>query len=320
VPALRRALLAAAAVAAALVVVLAAAYGLSWRFRNSVGILLRIGPQNLSIAYPDPGEPVRFASGDLRLAGSLLRPPGAGGRPGILLLHGSSPLGRKLALYRMLAARLAERGYVVLSIDLRGYGDSDDPTRLDRLEALDSRADVHSAVGYLERLPFVDPGRIHLLGHSYGAGVAIGAAPEEPRIRKLVAIGPPRRTLERFGKEAEAFRTRYSHDRRLSRLVPPEVFGDLVRATAIDAFIPFFASDRHPPILLLDGALEDADDRAYLAGYAARLSPPKRYLTLADTAHYLNTVNIAGRRLVLYDDRVLSGAVDIIDAWLRAPD
>ncbi len=313
---MKRLLLATAAVLAVLALVLGLLYQFSWRFRNAMNIVGRIGP-HVSVAYPDPGQPVRIESGGLSIAGNLLRPAGGARHAAVLLLHGSSPWGRNLGLYRILAVRLAERDYVVLRIDLRGYGDSDDPARLDDLADLDSTADVKGAITYLSGLRDVDPERIYLIGHSYGAGVAIGATAADPRVAKLVAIGPPRRELERLATEGESFRKRYSRDRRMKAEVPPDVYRELVRATNIDAFIPFFASDHHPPIFLIDGEYENPEDLTYLADYYGKLSPPKRYMTLRKTAHYLSTANVEGTRLVFYDKRILNPAVDLIDAWLR---
>jgi hypothetical protein len=45
--------------------------------------------------------------------GTLFQPEGPGPYPGILLLHGSTPEGRRMGLYRLLGGALADRGYVV---------------------------------------------------------------------------------------------------------------------------------------------------------------------------------------------------------------
>ena len=115
------------------------------------------------------GERVRFKNDGLTLVGTLYQPEAAGEFPGIVLVHGSTAEGRKLGLYRLLGKELAGRGYVVLSIDLRGYGDSDDPSRVDISSALDYTSDIIGAVDYLSALESVDPGRMYVIGHSLGA-------------------------------------------------------------------------------------------------------------------------------------------------------
>jgi dienelactone hydrolase len=50
--------------------------------------------------------------------------------------------------------------------------------------------DIQRAVDYLQSLPFVDPGRIGITGHSYGGHTAIFAAGFEPRIKVVFSSGP----------------------------------------------------------------------------------------------------------------------------------
>ena len=131
----------------------------------------------------DEGETVSFDSQGLRIAATLYRPKGEGKRPGILLLHGSTPEGRKLGLYRVLGRELAARGYVVLSTDHRGFGESEDPPRTDIPAALDFVGDARVAVAYLASLDGVDTRRLYMLGHSFGGDVGLTAGIDEPRVR-----------------------------------------------------------------------------------------------------------------------------------------
>jgi hypothetical protein len=57
----------------------------------------------------------------LKLAASVYTEDGAERRPAIVLLHGNTHRGRRLPLYKVLASRLAERGYVVLTLDRAGW-------------------------------------------------------------------------------------------------------------------------------------------------------------------------------------------------------
>ena len=50
--------------------------------------------------------------------------------------------------------------------------------------------DVQRAVDFLQTLPFVDPERIGMVGHSYGGHTTIFAAGVEPRIKAVFASGP----------------------------------------------------------------------------------------------------------------------------------
>ncbi|MGH8568744.1 MAG: alpha/beta hydrolase, partial [Gammaproteobacteria bacterium] len=92
----------------------------------------------------------------LKLAASIYTEDAGERRPAIVLLHGNTHRGRRLALYKVLASRLAERGYVVLTLDRAGFGESEDPfTTTAPGEPPDPSADVSAALTYLEGLDFV---------------------------------------------------------------------------------------------------------------------------------------------------------------------
>src|SRR5262249_21988032 len=67
-------------------------------------------------------EPVTFASGDVRLAGVLMLPPGPGPHPALVLVHGSGYGTR--GQYAPEADRFARNGIAVLAFDKRGCGGS----------------------------------------------------------------------------------------------------------------------------------------------------------------------------------------------------
>jgi pimeloyl-ACP methyl ester carboxylesterase len=291
---------------------------LSWQFHHDWGILKRIPPSDLALAWRRSGEPACFSSGELTICGDLYRPSGAPPHPAILLVHGSTPFGRKLAPYPLLADKLAERGHVVLSIDVRGFGESDDPLRLDSESAIDAVPDLLAGAEYLAADVSVDPQRIFVVGHSMGAGLAMRAAPRSTVIRKVVAISPPRRTLERAEHEMNGLRLRFSHDRRLHGEVPAVLFAEVARGWAIERLAGYYGSTAHVPLLLLDGELEEPADQEFLHAYFGTLSPPKAYRTIPGTGHYLGSVNFFGGPLIFHSEPLVEEVVSVIDGWLRA--
>lgn len=264
------------------------------------------------------GQTVSFQSQGLRLAGTLYRPATAGPHPGILLLHGSSPQGRKLGLYRLLGNELARRGYVVLAIDQRGYGQSDDPPDVASAAAFDYVADARHAVDYLSTVEGVDPARLYLIGHSFGGDVALAAGIEDPRLLKIVAIGPARRFKERGGTpnapELAYFRRREMRYMKLSQPIPAEVFLQTRAVLPIENHVAYFARQGHKPILLIDGMLESAEDRQFLQEIYAMMVAPKDYLSLPGADHYANVANIGS--IVIFDRPVANQLVQAIDGWL----
>jgi poly(3-hydroxybutyrate) depolymerase len=270
------------------------------------------------------GETIRLESDGLTLVGSLhlppgFRPPASGAaKPAVLLLHGSTPRGRRLGIYRVLAPALAECGFVVLNLDQRGYGDSEDPPRLDDPAAFDYVADVGSAVRYLTALPGVDPDRVYVVGHSFGGDVALAAGTRIEGIAGIAAIGPARRFAETVGRpdapQLDYFRRREMRYMRLPAEPEADVFLRYRGALTIDMLHAYYGQPGHAPVLLIDGALEGADNLAFLAREHEAMAPPKAYVTLPDADHYLNVSDFGP--IVLYDARVLAWAVDLLAGWL----
>jgi dipeptidyl aminopeptidase/acylaminoacyl peptidase len=79
----------------------------------------------------------------------------------------------------------AERGFVVLSPAWRGESDSDGEPEIYWGEVDDALA----AIDYLAGLPFVDPSRIYVAGHSAGATIALHVGQRSPRVRAVFSFG-----------------------------------------------------------------------------------------------------------------------------------
>lgn len=98
--------------------------------------------------------------------------------PGLLALHGYQS--DKEAASTFGALELARRGYVVLAIDQFGHGYS---TRAPA--ANKNMSGSNNGYQYLKSLPFVDPARLGLFGHSTGALNAIRVAKANPGHRAV---------------------------------------------------------------------------------------------------------------------------------------
>ena len=159
---------------------------------------------------------VNFDSDGLSLSGILQVPdslaPGER-RPAVILLHGfGSHKGDGMV---MLAARLlASQGYVTLRFDMRGCGDSEgEPARVICLEQV---ADTRHAVDFLLRRDDVAPDGIAVLGHSFGAAVAVYATGVDERIAACISSGG-------WGDGERKFRLQHASDAAWAR------FQDLLR-------------------------------------------------------------------------------------------
>lgn len=118
---------------------------------------------------PYTSERVRFANGDVTLAGSLYIPKGRGPYPAVVFLHGAGPEIRWGAS-RFFSDYFARRGIAALIYDKRGTGESTGNWRRSDFNAL--AGDALSAVQLLKTRHVIDPKRIGIYGHSQGGTIA----------------------------------------------------------------------------------------------------------------------------------------------------
>ncbi len=133
-------------------------------------------------------QSISFYSGDHLLVGDLYLPeglaPGAA-RPGIVLCNGYTAT-KDLYLPET-AAVLNRAGYVVLSFDYTGWGESEGLRH--RLAPFGRVMDTHAGVTYLGLQPAVDQAKLGVLGWSYGGATAIWLAATDERLGCAVSIG-----------------------------------------------------------------------------------------------------------------------------------
>jgi pimeloyl-ACP methyl ester carboxylesterase len=249
----------------------------------------------------------------------LFLPNSSHASPTLLLLHGTSIYGRKLPLIQILAKEFQSLGYVVLAIDFRGYGESDDPDSLTCPDDFNFAQDICSAIDYLlENVP-VDPSQIYILGHSFGAGSALSAQENDTRIRKLILFGPPRRLSERFldadAKDRNFILLRMKRDMQLSYDLDFDIWRKVVQKRNIENYIENFSQADHIPLFLIDSEDEDPRDLEFLERIYQKLSPPVNYWTVPKTNHYLNTGRLLGK--YIYGKEIIDNFVCNIDFWLK---
>jgi pimeloyl-ACP methyl ester carboxylesterase len=220
------------------------------------------------------------ATHDVDLAFDLWR-PAVLPAPVVLLAHGSSPRGRRLGFNVLLADRLREAGWLVITPDARGFGGSGKPA--------DRRAPAGwEATGDLERLAawvLAHPagnGTVAAVGHSLGGSQLFEAFGDGTDLAALAFIGPAR--FDDPGAPTVWERIRFSSDRRMGRPVPGPVLAalnarhDLLRAP-VDGLVG-------TPVLLMDGEREGDRLIGLLDAAAARLGPDARRVTVPGSHHY----------------------------------
>ena len=131
--------------------------------------------------------PVSFYSEGFRLVGDLYAPhdlrPGEP-RAGIVLCHGYTGV---KDLYLPDNARvLVEAGYVALTFDYKGWGESEGPRT--RLAPHSRVADVQAALTFLGARAEVDETRLGIYGTSYGGATVVWTGAVDRRVRCIVSV------------------------------------------------------------------------------------------------------------------------------------
>jgi hypothetical protein len=179
-------------------------------------------PQDWKYAMPEgvTVKEITYFSDGVGCYGKLFFPKGFatdGKTPGIVLGQGWAGTHFSIEKY---GARFAERGFVALVVDYRGWGSSDGfisrtnptvargetgPDRDDkrftnetteivikrtRLVPLKQVEDYRNAISYLQGEPGVDRDRIGIWGSSYAGGHVLSVAAQDARVKAVVAQVP----------------------------------------------------------------------------------------------------------------------------------
>ena len=147
-----------------------------------------------------------------RLSGDLWYPKGlqSGDKlPAVILCHGWG--GLRSHLNQAYAPEFVKAGYVVLTFDYRGWGDSDSRLVIkekmpapdkngmitvrvqairDLVDPFDQTEDIIHCIDYLFGEPGVDPDRIGLWGTSFGGGHVVYVAALDKRVKCIVSQVP----------------------------------------------------------------------------------------------------------------------------------
>ncbi len=181
-------------------------------------LLITLGAQVLAYAAMTNWFTVKVSNitfenkNGLMVRGKLYRPTNATEAtpaPGVVYLHGYQNNRETSDPY---AIELARRGFVAITLDTLGRGNSENQFSEDE-PCFDPTYGADSAFEYLQSLPFVDSDRCGLGGHSLGGEMSYLAATENPDVNAIVFSGfaytgtatpdTPRNMLMIFGKYDE---------------------------------------------------------------------------------------------------------------------
>jgi dipeptidyl aminopeptidase/acylaminoacyl peptidase len=132
---------------------------------------------------------ITYPSDDLTISGVMCVPHGEGPFPVLILNHGyiapSEYWSGADTWYA--SAYLAQQGYLTISPDFRGWGESGDGENYFRTGLV---VDALNLISSLSSLSKADPTRVGMWGHSMGGGVTTKAIVLDQRIAAAVLYGP----------------------------------------------------------------------------------------------------------------------------------
>ena len=324
----RRLRIALAAVACfALALALAAWVLLDWR---KLGRFLAVTPLSrvgVGVFRPDQTVTIPRADG-LELVADVYRAAAPPRPAAVLVLHGNTPIGRRLPIYRIIGTELAALGRTVMTLDFAGFGESGDPFSEEGGPPPDGRQDVELALRWLRELSAER--QVFVVARSGGGMGALAVGTLDPDVIGIALIGPPRRVRDvladpamqdyYFRRANDTHRRVYGHD--LPAWFTREVWleealehGSWASLQAdMGLHLDYFRSDGHKPLLLIDDGLATEADRAYLQRYHESIVEPKVYVTIEGSDHYVNTEDLGG--LALYDRQVTPRLVEALAEWM----
>src|SRR6266498_223251 len=149
-------------------------------------------------------ERISYYSDGLKLSGILSTPDNSRGRhfPGVVLVPGF--MSTADAFFPGFAEELNAAGFVSLTMDFRGFGESEG-VRGEVIPYLQIY-DASNAISYLQSRPEVNPDKIAVLGVSLGGGEVAYIAARDRRVKcvaSMVLVGDGERRMRRFRTQQE---------------------------------------------------------------------------------------------------------------------
>jgi acetyl esterase/lipase len=235
------------------------------------------------------------------------RPPGSGAFPAVLVVHGGSwQRGDRRRMART-AERLAERGYVAVSVDYRHAPEHRFPAQLH-----DCQAAVRWMRSNANRLQ-IDPTRIGGFGYSAGAHLValLATADADDGLDETTDTpgGGARLQAAVLGAAPIDLR-RFPWNLTFTRFLGASA-GERPDVYALASPITFVTAD-DPPMFLYHGTgdwMVDVSQSQLMLDALQRAGVPSAYYE-SEGGHFAT---------FLFDDEQVSRAIAFLDRWLKAP-
>lgn len=181
---------------------------------NLISFQLGLVASNTSATPATADTGPEFQTFDLvKLKASFEMPQGVPAPiPAVLLVHG---YGENRKVWEGFRKQFIDKGWAVMSLDLRGHGDSlsknQRPIQASpewRTNPREFPLDIEPALNWLKRQTRLDSRKMVVIGYDVGANLALISSGKYPEVRTVVAVNPQLTEALQLAGSAQDFRPR----------------------------------------------------------------------------------------------------------------
>jgi pimeloyl-ACP methyl ester carboxylesterase len=264
------------------------------RFRLRLNVLHPNRILHLGLAPVHKGDRIVLETGAVAW---LDRPSGQGSFPGALVFNGADPDGSGQPAAIILRHALLDAGFVVLSIDHPGFGESPPPSFDAEIDAWDPLPAVLAGFKVLRATPGI--GGIFAFGHSMGSTDVIRLLSVESNLNGAAVFGA---ALVDPSKIDEYWYNRFHSDRRMHKYISHDQVVEITRRFYdIGSIVKNLPPD-HAPLLFVKFGLEWPDIVATRDSLYEAIPGRKKNWDLINSTHHFNSHTVMG--LIVGDTRI----------------
>jgi pimeloyl-ACP methyl ester carboxylesterase len=201
----------------------------------------------------------------------------------VLLFHGADADGARQSSAIVVRRALLDAGFVVLSLDHPGFGESSLPAPLTDIAAWDPMPTALAALEALRSMPGIS--KVYLLGHSMGSGDVLRVLGVERDVAGALLFGAG--FLDPTERE-EYWHRRFHADRRMTEYLPPGLLTQIRQYYDLKPLVDALPPD-HAPVVFGRFARDWLNIEAGRGPLYDAIPGPKRDWTLSNSHHYFNS-------------------------------
>lgn len=230
-------------------------------------------------------------------------------RIAIVFTHGSVRNGRREQFYPAMLEQLADNGYLAISYDLRGYGESLKYADIGSSQELNFYEDAARVLNYAQSCPGIK--EVISMGHSCGGDVSFAAGADDPDVRGLIKLSS---AYHKWHHENYNGKKHYLEKKFNNVMAMPLTYQDadrIIHAIDIRKRLPLSKEEK---VLIINVEHDHINQLNRAKGFASKLGETAWRVVIDDVGHFFKVRTFLGDR---YDINKIRKLVDIIDHWIQ---